>query len=66
MKVEILVAREDGMWDTKIEDVPEYILMSPGIDFSAWCSVNLPHEQYGDAILFSIYNDAPEDEGEGR
>lgn len=66
MKVEVLVAREDGMWDTKIEEIPEHVVMSPAADFSTWCSLNLPHERYGDAVMFAPYNTDPEQDEEGR
>jgi hypothetical protein len=66
MRVELLIAREDGMWDTKIEEVPDSIVRGDADGFSQWCCRELPHQKYGDAVLFAVYNDNPDADDEGQ
>ncbi len=67
MKVEILIARDDGMWDTQVEEIPQEVVRYPVMGFDFWCSSNLRiNGKYGDAVLFALYNDNPEEGEEGR
>ena len=55
------------MWDTQVEEIPQEVVRYPVMGFDFWCSSNLRiNGKYGDAVLFALYNDNPEEGEEGR
>ncbi len=62
MKVEFLVAQDDGTWTTVIEEVPPDIAFDGDRNkLMSWAERNLAGQaQYRRAVLFAVYNTDPE------
>ena len=68
MKVELLLARDNGTWDTVIVEVPDNVLSDSSVNGGAeqWfmtCGPGLT-AAYRDVVLAAVYNDEPESEEE--
>jgi len=63
MKIELLLAHEDGTWTTEVVDCPDELDRTDLNDVQQWFAEELYGQtQYRKVILFSVYNTKPEED----